>query len=243
MGPVELRHDEVHAEPAGDELQGQEDHGDDSQGLHRVVLDEVDLGLVGLTDLLEVLLVTEDEVVQTVEFLIDEDEFRFHVGELVGQEFHLFVIPFFLGDLPAEFHDGVDAVLVGDRFFREEFVFERFDLVLEPRELVDVRRGQGEEEREEFVEPGLVVDAFGLFDESGRAGHHAAALVVREEHRAVFVDGVEGHEEGAVVGADDVVAGTADFPLRGHIDVLVEVFGLVRRKDLDHGVLLLPQSF
>ena len=74
-------------------------------------------------------------------------------------------------------------------------------------------------------------------------GHHAAALVVREEHRAVFVDGVEGHEEGAVVGADDVVAGTADFPLRGHIDVLVEVFGLVRRKDLDHGVLLLPQSF
>ena len=82
--PVEFRHDEVHAEPAGDELQGKEDHRDDRQGLHGVVLDEVDLRLVGLADLLEVLLVTEDEVVQTVEFFIDEDEFRFHAGELVG---------------------------------------------------------------------------------------------------------------------------------------------------------------
>ena len=55
----------------------------------------------------------------------------------------------------------------------------------------------------------------------------------------MFVDGVEGHKEGAVVGADDVVSRAADFPFRGHIDVLVEILGLVRCKDLDHGEALL----
>ncbi|MPM22478.1 hypothetical protein SDC9_68933 [bioreactor metagenome] len=249
--PGVFGHGEIHAVPSDDQRQRQKNAGDDGEDFHDLVLLDIDLCLIGLSDLGGILAQMQNEIEKIPDAAVQGGivlyKLRGQYSILVScqrsrDETHLLVVALQPEEIPPERDNPrTDAP---DRFPGcQNAVLKRGDGILQLFQNVQIFRGKGEKKTEKLLEG----SAFGR----DMLQNLNAALIYARENKFAFtavdtdilvlfgsiphVAVAEFDKIGSVLQRQADMAGRAHPPVEIFSDVIFQFFSLAGAENSPHG--------